>query len=252
MDIEIVWDLFNNLIKAMEILNVDPALKEEIRSAKQKLLPLKIGSWGQLQEWKEDLDDPGNKHRHLSHLYALHPGDQISLNETPRLAEAARKSLMARGDGGTGWSIAWKINFWSRLHDGAKAYTLLRRALTLTGMKGYDMVNGGGVYPNLFSTHPPFQLDGNMGVTAGIAEMLVQSHTDQIELLPALPAAWPNGRVSGLKAQGGIEVGVEWADGDLVQVIVKPSFPGRYVLKYRDWTKNINTLIPDEEIVWAP
>ncbi len=249
MDIEIVWDLFNNTIKALSVLDIDHDFKKELVTAKEKLLPLKIGKWGQLQEWKEDLDDPDNKHRHLSHLYALHPGNQISMLETPELAEAARTSLIARGNEGTGWSIAWKINFWARLKDPKNSYSMLRRALKLSGEKGYNMVDGGGVYPNLFSTHPPFQLDGNMGLTAGIAEMLVQSHAGVIDLLPALPEAWPNGSVKGLKARKGVEVDISWADGILTETKIRAALPGTYSIIYQDLTRVLEVNAIGQEII---
>ncbi len=250
MDIEIVWSLFSNTIHALDILGIEPDFKEELIRAKEKLLPLRVGRWGQLQEWKEDLDDPENKHRHLSHLFALYPGKQISILETPALAEAAKTALVARGNEGTGWSIGWKINFWARLHDGANAYAMLRRALKLTGDKRFNMSDGGGVYLNLLSTHPPFQLDGNMGVTAGVAEMLLQSHAGVIHLLPALPEHWPNGGVKGLKARGGLEVDMNWADGQLVQVKVRNSTPGSYRLKYKGAETTFSTLSGGQEMNW--
>jgi len=250
MDIEIVWDLFGNTIKALDVLNIDPGFKQELITAKEQLLPLKIGKWGQLQEWKEDVDDPENKHRHLSHLYALHPGNQISMVETPALAEAARTSLIARGNDGTGWSIGWKVNFWARLRDSENAYSMLRRALKISGDKGYNMTDGGGVYSNLFSTHPPFQLDGNMGLTSGIAEMLLQSHAGVIDLLPALPAAWPNGSIQGLKARNGVEVDISWANGKLTETRIKTNIPGIYKLKYGDVEKIIEAKTGKDVVKW--
>ncbi|MEQ6120099.1 glycoside hydrolase N-terminal domain-containing protein [Reichenbachiella sp. MALMAid0571] len=232
MDIEIAWDIFNNCIKACEVLDTDDAFKQQLIGARDNLLPLRIGKWGQLQEWKEDRDDPDNKHRHVSHLYALHPGNQISVADTPELAEAAKVSLKGRGDDGTGWSIAWKINFWSRLLDGNHAYKLLKRAMQLTSDDGVNMMDGGGVYTNLFSTHPPFQLDGNMGATAGMAEMLVQSHTGTIHILPALPDAWLSGKITGLKARGGFTVDIEWENGKLINLLVTSAYDTKAMIKY--------------------
>ncbi len=239
MDIQIAWDLFTNCIKACEVMGEDPAFKAQLIEAKEKLLPLKIGRWGQLQEWKEDRDDPDNKHRHVSHLYALYPGSQVSVAKTPKLAEAAKVSLDARGDDGTGWSIAWKINFWARLLDGDHAYKLLRRAMKFSSDEGVNMMDGGGVYANLFSTHPPFQLDGNMGATAGMAEMLVQSNAGTIHLLPALPTAWPGGKVSGLRTRGGCKVDITWEDGKLVNAEISSISGGSYTVRYADYNTTI-------------
>jgi len=184
------------------------------------------------------VDDPDSKHRHVSHLYAFHPGKQISMDKTPELAEAAKVSLNARGDDGTGWSLAWKVNFWARFKDGDRAYKLYRRLLFPATIKTEKLMGqGSGTFSNLFCAHPPFQLDGNMGGTAGMAEILLQSHTDVIELLPALPEAWPNGHVSGLKARGGYEVELEWKEGQLVKAEVQASVEGDCNISYKGATQ---------------
>jgi alpha-L-fucosidase 2 len=187
-------------------------------------------------EWSEDLDDPESKHRHVSHLFALHPGRQISLNNTPELAEAARVSLEARGDDGTGWSLAWKINFHARLQNGNQAYKLLRRLLQPVGVGGSGAggEGGGGSYSNLLCAHPPFQLDGNMGAAAGIAAMLIQSQSGTIHLLPALPDSWPNGEVSGLKAQGGFELSFAWRQSRVLEVDISGTPGAKGVMQVGD------------------
>jgi alpha-L-fucosidase 2 len=242
---QIVFDVFTNAIDAAAILNKDKTFADTLKQKRSGLAPMHIGQYSQLQEWLDDVDDPNDHHRHISHLYGLFPSNQISPYRTPELYSAAKNTLIQRGDVSTGWSMGWKVNWWAKMLDGNHAYKLIQNQLTPVGTNE----GGGGTYNNLFDAHPPFQIDGNFGCTSGITEMLMQSEDGFINLLPALPDVWQQGIIRGLRARGGFElVSMQWEDGKVVKAVIRSTLGGNLRLRVPDELKLKNGIALREAV----
>lgn len=240
MDLGLAWDLLTNCIEASTVLDTDKAFRQQCMDVRANLQPFRIGSKGQLLEWDKEFEETDPNHRHVSHLFALHPGRQIIPEQQPELAAACQRTLEIRGDGGTGWAMAWKINFWARLRDGNHAFGMLKNGLRYVDATQVS-VRGGGTYANLFDAHPPFQIDGNFGGTAGITEMLLQSHAGYIHLLPALPDNWQSGSIKGVRARGGFTIDMEWKESRITRLSV--TFHSGGTCRIREATS------PHEEVI---
>jgi alpha-L-fucosidase 2 len=241
-DLAMIRECFDKTIKASKILNIDAAFRAKLEDALAKLYPYQIGKKGNLQEWYFDWEDAEPQHRHQSHLFGLFPGNHITPIKSPALADACRKTLEIKGDETTGWSKGWRINLWARLWDGNHAYKMYRELLHYVEPDEVktNYARGGGTYPNLFDAHPPFQIDGNFGGAAAVAEMLVQSDEKEIRLLPALPDAWESGSVKGICARGGFEIAIDWQNKNLKKTVISSKKGGKTTLIFGKKTKQIS------------
>jgi alpha-L-fucosidase 2 len=253
MDHQIIRSLFKTTIEAADILKTDKDFAAKLAAMVPRISPNRIGKHGQLQEWMDDRDDPNNKHRHVSHLWGAYPGTDITSRDAD-FFKAARQSLVHRGDAATGWSMGWKINLWARFLDGDHAYLILRNLLQPVGGKE-SFHSGGGMYPNLFDAHPPFQIDGNFGATAGIGEMLVQSHLKDekgnsiIHILPALPSNWPTGSIKGVRARGGFELDLTWKDGKPASLTLRSTRGGTAVVHSGGKSREIQLAAGESRVI---